>query len=329
VGAIENPLIIGVDGGGTRTRAVAMHADGRVLARTEGSGLNFHNIGWEAARTNLLDVVQRLLASCGATEYRALYIGMSALDAPADSATLSAFCGDVFDKTRVEMHSDAYAALVGATLGKPGMIVICGTGAMTLLLDGQGRQHARSGWGAVLEDPGSAFALAVAGLRASVALWEECGARTSLAGHALEYFGAATPRALIDKLYTPMPSPPRIAQFARVVLAEAVAGDAVAGCIVRGQMDRVARQCVSLLLKSPEARQVALYGGVFQHNAWVREYFADRLCRAVPGLAVSEPRYPPDIGAALSYLIARGGLTPAVLDALQQTYQAERLDAIL
>ena len=121
--------------------------------------------------------------ACGGT-CDLLSVGMPALDTTADETTLRAFAGDVFDPQSLILESDACMALEGVTGGDKGMIVICGTGSMALLDDGNG-QRAAGGWGYLLGDPGSGYGIAMAGLRAAIRHWEGIGPDTGLRGRLL------------------------------------------------------------------------------------------------------------------------------------------------
>ena len=58
-------LLIGIDGGGTHSTAVAASPDGRIAAVTEGGGLNFHNVGVETVRLRLEAMVEDLCRQTG------------------------------------------------------------------------------------------------------------------------------------------------------------------------------------------------------------------------------------------------------------------------
>ncbi|MDR1569059.1 MAG: hypothetical protein LBS72_01055 [Oscillospiraceae bacterium] len=292
-------IIIGVDCGGTRTSAAAVRADGVLLGRCEGAGANFNNIGINAARDNVFNIITNLLKLCGADGYRVLVLGMSALDAPADEETARRFAGELFDPTRLRMVSDATIAMSGATLGQPGMVIICGTGSMMMLLDGGGREHVALGWGIIPGDPGGSYTLAVQGVRAAIDAWEGVGASTALTEACMSFFDIKTPRALIGRLYSPGVTPGSLADFARFVLDAARDGDKAAANIVYGNLRAVAEKAAMLIGEHPEARTVALVGGVFDHNKWARDWFKNELLDRVPNLLIGPPEFPPEIGAAL------------------------------
>jgi len=251
-------------------------------------------------------------------------VGMSALDAPADEGTVSLFCGGLFTPPQLDLQSDAYIALMGFTLGQPGVIVICGTGSMLLLVDGQGRQRAAGGWGYLLGDAGSGYTLAREGLLAVIDASEGAGPVTPLTGDALSYFNAATPRGLIDRIYAPDATTAWMAGFARHVLCRAHGGEGVALDILTRNMQRLARSASLLIAGAPEASRVGLYGGIFAHSDLARTLFTRSLQDLSPAASVCSPEYPPELGALIHLFRKRGMLTDEVLARMKSSYQEVR-----
>ena len=317
---LSQKLLIGIDGGGTHSTAVAAWPDGRIAAVTEGGGLNFHNSGVEVVRGRLEAMVADLCRQCG-TDSVEVCVGMSALDAPADDATTRLFCGGLFTPDQLDLQSDAYIALMGFTLGKPGVIVICGTGSMLLMLDAQGCQRAAGGWGYLLGDAGSGYTLAREGLLAVIDATENVGPATPLIADALAYFQADAPRCLIDRIYAPDATPAGMAGFARHVLARAQEGDHVALEILTRNMGRLARSAAQLISTAPEAGRVGLYGGIFGHSELARSLFTHSLHKLAPDACVCSLEYPPELGALIHLFKKHGTLTDEVLAAMKSSYQ--------
>ena len=302
-------LLIGIDGGGTHSTAVAAYPDGRIAAVTEGGGLNFYNSGVETVRERLEAMINDLVRQTGC-EVEEVCVGMSALDAPADDATTALFTG-MMTADQLDLQSDAYIALMGFTQGKPGVIVICGTGSMLLMLDDQGRQTPAGGWGYLLGD---------AGLLAVIDASEDLAPATPLTEDALAFFGADTPRGLIDRIYAPETTTAGIAGFARHVLTRAQEGEPIALGILQRNMERLARSAAQLITAAPEAARVGLYGGIFQHSQLANELFTGALERFSPGCAVCKLAYPPELGALIHLYRKHGTLTDDVLTLLKSTY---------
>ena len=316
-------LLIGIDGGGTHSTAVAASPDGRIAAVTEGGGLNFHNVGVEMVRLRLEAMVEDLCRQTGCTVDE-VCVGMSALDAPADAATTAAFCTGMFQPEHLDLQSDAYIALMGLTMGQPGVIVICGTGSMLLMLDGQGNQKPAGGWGYLLGDAGSGYTLAREGLLAIIDATEGTGPSTPLTEDSLSYFNAATPRAIIDRVYDPAFTPDKLAGFARHVITRAVEGDEVALGILSRNMARLARTAAQLIASTPEAAHIGLYGGIFQHSELAVSLFTDAVKALAPQAEICRPNYPPELGALIHLYQKRGMLNADVLAKLKSTYEEKR-----
>ena len=90
---MENRIFIGVDGGGTKTKAIAINENGAVLGRNTGGGINFYTIPMDKARQTLKDILDGLIAQVNIPGYDSLYIGMSALDHLSPPELLAEFCG--------------------------------------------------------------------------------------------------------------------------------------------------------------------------------------------------------------------------------------------
>lgn len=314
-----NTYYIGADGGGTRTTAVLVSSRGEILAVTRGKGLNYHTIGMESARTHLKECIDALSAADPGADYK-IGVGMSALDDEATSSQLEDFAGTVFDKKTLFLHSDAYMALMAATLGKSGVIVICGTGSMAVYADKALKQTPAGGWGYLLGDAGSSYTLAVDGMRAAICSFERTGEKTLLADALIKRYHLPHPRALIDIVYAPHTLPSDIAQFAIDVLSCAEEGDCVALSIVDRHMDALS-ETVYKLTEERLPTPVWLYGGVFEHNPWMISLFREKLRRFSGDAEARLIPYPPAIGACIYAMARCGKLTDEVLMNIHNTYK--------
>lgn len=318
---MKHSLYIGVDGGGTHSTAVAAWTDGRVAALAYEDGLNFLNSGVETVRIRTENMVRELCQKAGVPLEEAMVcVGSSALGLPADEATTRLFAQGCLAFEQLDLQSDAYAALMGCTLGEPGVIVICGTGSMLVLADSGGNQIPGGGWGYLLGDAGSSYTLAREGLIAVIDALDGIGASTPLVEDALAFFDAkAHPRAIIDRVYAPDFGPEKLAAFARFVLTRANEGDPVACEIVERNMNRLGRLAAQMLLKDEKARRIGLYGGVFGHNPFARDLFLTTVLSQVPDAQLCPMAFPPELGAVIHLLRKENLLTPQVLENIKST----------
>ncbi|MEW6749551.1 MAG: BadF/BadG/BcrA/BcrD ATPase family protein [Candidatus Latescibacterota bacterium] len=221
----------GIDGGGTRTRAVLVAPDGRIRARgTAGCG-NFQSIG----ASGLEDVVGGLLGTLwagGPAQPLSLCLALAGVgreDDREEVAALARRCGWAQELCVV---SDARAALEGAHAAGAGLVVVAGTGSI-VLGKGPGGEEARAGgWGPVLGDEGSGYALAAEALRAALRAHDGWGPPTALEEVLRGWLGLQTWEEAVRRVYGGDLGRDRIAALAPAVLETARRGDAVAAALV-------------------------------------------------------------------------------------------------
>lgn len=142
---------VGIDGGGTNTRAVVADAQGRVLGRGE-AGASALNQGTEQAWKHIAEAI----AAAGVPGLKlqdcALGLGLSGTGVPAQ---LRAFVAADPGVARFALVTDGLVALLGAHGGQPGALLISGTGSIAEALLPDGSRRMVGGWGWQIGDEGS------------------------------------------------------------------------------------------------------------------------------------------------------------------------------
>lgn len=158
---------IGVDGGGTSTRARVVHRSGLVVGegKAGASGLMQGTVqAWRHIAMAIDEAVSGRLQRDWATPLPhacALGLGLAGANNPAWYASCLVGAPHY---ARLELVSDAVTALRGAHQGAPGALVIMGTGAIGLARQRDGQLTTVGGWGFPSGDEGSGADL---GLRAA------------------------------------------------------------------------------------------------------------------------------------------------------------------
>jgi glucosamine kinase len=149
---------IGVDAGGTGTRAVVTR-DGEVVQRLTSGPLNL------LLHADALDRLAALISSAGANEAGLGLAGLRNLDEAARiGAELARRTGAV-----VAVGDDAEAALLGGFAGGPGIVVIAGTGSAALGRSADGHQVRVGGHGYLLGDEGGGYSIGNQAVRRALA----------------------------------------------------------------------------------------------------------------------------------------------------------------
>ena len=304
-------LIVGVDGGGTKTALVAADAaTGRAVARAVAGGLHALSLGTDAALASLRAGLAGLRLRAD-DRILAIAVGDPALD---DDGPPPRGGGPLADAIRdagilpagakLFVRSDAFMALYALSRGRPAALVVAGTGSIGLALvrpfrPGRAPKTAVvGGWCGPLPDPGGGHAIGAEGIAAGLDALDGTGPATALAARALAFFGAAEPRALVPLLGAAPRD--RVAAFAREVDAAADGGDAVAAAILDRAGAALGRLGVALLARlGGDAPLVGYSGGILTRCERVRRIFRRAVLAARPDAVVRRPTLSPESGAAL------------------------------
>lgn len=308
----NDDLFVGVDAGGTRTRAVCISENGAILGTGQAGPANHTSGGWSQARRSISDAI-----ACAAS-FRdgdtpvivtATFIGSAGLEHAGDEAEGRRLLDERIRSRLVRLDSDAYAAWAGAFRCRPGIVVIAGTGSMCLGIDADGKRVKVGGWGWRVGDEGSAYGIAVDAIRA--ALQTVDGRRDADAlWYALRSFVLGTTEAGDDPetevmavrtwLYDPARYAAEIAAFAPRVDDAAATGCATATAILEHAGTELAAMVgsVSRQLRHATNLPVAVMGGVLRRSPVVAAAFRGAL--GCEGMGASfDPAYEPEVGAAL------------------------------
>lgn len=295
---------LGIDGGGTRTVALCCDAQGTVVAKVSGDSINFYSEGMQRARENMRDVVNQIEALVGVSEFEGVFIGSSALSGEADTQTLETFTKDIFNAKNIVMDSDLAAALMTMYDSKECVAVISGTGSMAVLKTAHNEVKTAGGWGYILGDEGSAYAIAIDGIRAGIRGFEGSAEKTVLTDELVSFFNASDIYDLIGLFYDPPMERKKIADFARCVCSVAER-DAVAKDIVKSQAESLSKTVLALIKDQPKDIKIGLWGGVALNSKLFRDALTQSLASQGYENVCVLP-FSPEVGAVFGAVIASG-----------------------
>jgi N-acetylglucosamine kinase-like BadF-type ATPase len=289
-------VVLGIDGGGTNTRASIVQGE-RDLAHAQNGSIKRLRVGAEAAEANLRALLKEVFAMAGVASVRAASVGVASASMPGVKEWITAVLLD-FGAERTEVVGDEVIALDAAFHGGPGILQIAGTGSNTIGRAPDGTRENAGGWSSRLGDEGSGYWIGVNSVRRALHAHDR-EQPTQILQKVGEIWGTPTLRELIN-LGDSTPGPD-FAALAPAISELANAGDPVA----RETLAQAAADLVAfvLLVRDKLRRKhaiasevpVAWTGGVIEHMTLVREAFFAGLHAAAPQMPVSrEPVVPLD-----------------------------------
>ena len=302
-------IIIGADGGGTKTCLVALDADTlAAVASAECGGIHWLSAGVPAAALELEKGIEAL--DLGSEDsITAVSVGDPSVedsDVSAGEDFVMRAAQRVAPGARYFSKSDVFMALYAFSRGEPAALLVAGTGSMGIALtepygfSRPARLFTVGGWGERVRDPGSGYHAALSAIGAALDAFDGAGEDTALCQEVLEYFGAGKPRDLIEIFNGGSLTRPFVAGFARRAAECAEAGDAVAAGILRSEGEKLGGYALSLLgALPPGGKKLGFWGGLLTKCRAVREAAEKTVWEKMPDADISVPAVPAEVGAAL------------------------------
>lgn len=287
-------LVLGIDGGGTKTLAVLADRAGAVRALATGPETNpLDQPRW---RERLAETVARTLHGIDPGQLAAAAFGLPVHGEVADiSAEQLAVAQRLVAGASV--RNDVHTAHEAAFAGGPGVLLLAGTGSMCWAADASGRTVRVGGWGDGFGDEGSAHWIGHAALVRTARILDGRAAGDGFADAILVAVGVAhaeLPDALLRWFYHHPSRRPGVAGLAAIVDGLAARGDPTAARVLDEAADALALHVTTARrqLDLPHPGPWCFVGGVSRSRAVV-----DRLAARL-GSAPVAPLLPPVGGAA-------------------------------
>lgn len=283
-------IVVGVDGGGTKTRVLVADGQGQALADVEGPPSAVRPGQAERSADAIADTLRRALAECAMAHVvpRVLNVGVAGVGREGERQALwqALVSRELAEETLV--HPDATVALDDAFGDGPGVMLIAGTGSVCFGRGPTGRMGRCGGWGPSIGDEGSGAWIGKRALSVVAAASDGREPETALVGAVLT---AAQVNDVDDLVaWSAGATPAVLATLAPAVMSEAEAGDLRANAILSMAVEElvlhVRALARSLFMDERAAVPVALSGGLLQRGMPMRKRLEQRLRSAAPGAQI-------------------------------------------
>lgn len=298
----KGSLLLGMDGGGSKTACALMDFNGNILAQTEGIGTNHRQHGVK----KVLDTISHLAEDClkkAGTDESALAgvcIGMPSYgEHPEMDKQLAEHLHQVYPNLLIV--NDVHVGWAGSLALGSGINLVSGTGSIAYGVNDKGQAARSGGWSESIGDEGSSYWMAVMGMQLFTKQSDFREPRGPLYRIIKEKFNLEDDFEfipLIEEQYLPFRD--KVASFHYLVAQAAGEGDSTVIALYKKaalELMSLVRSVFDQLGRPDESRRVSYSGGTFKVGAVLLEPLRELIERE--GLTLQAPLYSPTIGALL------------------------------
>jgi N-acetylglucosamine kinase-like BadF-type ATPase len=281
----SSTVVLGIDGGGTNTRAVIARGS-QILARVQSGSIKRLRVGPAAAEANLRALLREVFDQAGVGCVHAASAGVASAYMPGIPEWITAVFRD-FGIQHSEVVGDEIIALDAAFRGGPGILQIAGTGSNTIGRAPSGAFETAGGYSSVLGDQGSGYWIGLHAIREALHAHDR-SEPTAILDHVAKAWGTGTLAELVERgNQTPGPDFSALAPLINTLAEQA---DPVALQILHQAAQDLA--CFILLVRQKlhsrhhlqEEVPAAFTGSVLGKMPIVRRHLTELLAQSAPGM---------------------------------------------
>ncbi|MBI5384554.1 MAG: hypothetical protein HZA90_07675 [Verrucomicrobia bacterium] len=295
---------LGIDGGGTHTRAFLVDDDATCAGGGQSGLSNPNHARADEVRANLEAAISGACQQAGAERANcvSVFVGMAGVTTELGRE----FCRDMarqcgLGHAKIGVDHDIRVALAGGLGGQPGIALIVGTGSSCYGRDAEGRTWQTGGWEALISDEGSGYFLGREAIAAAARMTDGRQAESPLQGRVFAWLGINAVADLLPRLQDRKLSRSDIAAFAPQLIELAHRGDLAALEILDRGAFLLAEMVAANHRKLPTGPHpdVVITGGLGTAETIYRRKVEEAIRRQLPAVCLHEPLLPPVMGAAL------------------------------
>ena len=290
-------VMIGIDGGGTKTELCLFDESGHVLARERLGGTNPNIYGIESTLATLKKGIDALTVHENGV--CAIFAGIAGCGVESNRRAVLTALKKAYPGVRIEVKNDAYNVIYSTLHFERCIMAIMGTGSVVFAKT-PSEFRRLGGWGYLFDNGFSGYAIARDGLMAALAAEDGSGEPTALLDILRKELNGGIFEN-IPKLYTA--SQDTLAAYAKHVLAACRQGDRVAQEILQTRAAQLKHQLTCAAQQYDVGTHVILAGGLTNERDVVLPLLDGNFTYELPTL--------PPISGACSYCIRMLSEPPA------------------
>lgn len=296
---------LGVDAGGTKTRAVVIDENAKILGEAVGGPANYHNEGLPQAAGNVTKTITKILdrVKPDLPDIAWCTIGIASCNTPKDYERLfKAFSSGKLKHfaDRLTVVNDTKIGLYCGTL-PPGIVVVAGTGCNVYGINSHDEEALSGDWDHFFGDKGSGYQLGQWVFQTVIEEYDGRGDPTLLTRKLKKRLGVKSVVEIVDWYNDTLPSIHEVSDFAPLVVEAAEEGDEVARHLLDKSVKELGKALMAVakrLKVEEEYNRVVIVGGLFE-NKYFRVLFEGHVTALLKRVRVVKPLVPPAVGAAI------------------------------
>lgn len=294
-------IILAVDGGGTSTRCMAIDSNGIIRGAAEAGPSNHILSPWETVKESIESALRGAVEEASVEAVACISLGAAGIGPGGEGKeAIEDLAREILPAEKVTATGDMVIAFHGAIMEDCGVVANAGTGSVVYGRSAAGAYRQVGGWGHVLGDEGSAYDIAIRGLRTAARFLDGRGESTALVDLIPPALDVSDMMQVAFKVYGLNMPREEIAGLAKIVAEAAADGDEVSQEILRAAAEELALAVTTAIreLGMQDRRiPVSYVGSVFDSGELVIRPFADAVTMKCPRADVLPPKFPAIIGA--------------------------------
>lgn len=295
-------IFVGIDGGGTKTKCVCADDKLKIISQVEAGATNPHTVGFDQSAERLFNLIRHARLRAKVKTVDSVVIGIAGGGRVEHSEKLIKKINNLAGSTKVlwkklNLLSDAEIAIEGAFSGRPGFILISGTGSIIIGKDKSGEIIRAGGFGKIIGDEGSGYSIGKKGLNAVAREFDGRGKKTLLTDILKKNFGISNQHILIKNVYS---GEFDIAAIAESVIIAAEKNDLVCIRILQTEINELLSHIRTIIKRTDEKKiNLCLGGGLLSSRNYYSAQLKRRINETFEDIVIRKADYSPEMGAVL------------------------------
>lgn len=296
--------VLGIDGGGTKTRGILMDLEGNLIKDISVGPSNYHTYGIEKASKAISTLFEEVKKEITINALKFVYLGLSGADVPEDFKILNTALEPIFGAIPFKVENDTWCVLQSAQSQNWGAVSIYGTGANAGAVGETGEKHILRALNYTAGGYGGGYEMAMAALHYAFRSEEETYKKTALECEIPKLLSVKNMDSVVPLVFPEHQIPyEKILKITPLLFELALKEDAVCLEILR-HFGQIQGQMVSGVIKRAKLEDksvpVVLGGSVYKgiSSAFI-DAMMQEIQKTAPRAYAVKPDLPPVAGAVL------------------------------